>query len=111
GAGSVASTSSLSMPCAFAPCASSAFRIAAPMPCAVPVTSAVLSRRSATRPAALDDIAHFLDARLPDAQDILIGSLVRAPERPVAEQFAHGYGVELPHLHDVRHRLSLLRLL
>src|SRR5438128_2157354 len=107
---SVTSTVSLSTPCTVAPCRSSADAIAEPIPCAVPVTSAVLPWRSGTRPAVLDHVANFLDARLPDAQHVLVGTLVQAAERSVAEQLAHVGRVGLAHPRDVGHRLSLSRV-
>src|SRR5262245_9108211 len=84
---SVTSTVALSTPCAVAPLASSWRRIAAPMPCAVPVTSAVLPERSGiAAPAALDHLAYLFDARLPDAKHVLVGTLVDAARGAVAEE-------------------------
>src|SRR5438445_11989446 len=82
---SVTSTESLSTPCTLAPWRSSAAAIAAPIPWAVPVTSAVRPPRSGTRPAVLDQLTHFLDARLPHAQHVRVGTLVEASEQAVAE--------------------------
>src|SRR5712692_3533855 len=107
---SVTSTVSLSTPWTVAPCRSSARAIAEPIPCAVPVTSAVLPGRSGTRPAVLDQLAHFLDARLPHAQHVLVGTLVEAAERAVAEQLPHLGRIGVAHRAYVGHRLSLLRL-
>src|SRR4051812_18598343 len=86
---SVTSTVSRSQPCTVAPCSVSAAAIALPMPCAVPVTIATRPRRSGTGPAVRDQVAHFLDPCLPDAQHILVGPLVQAAERAVSEQLAH----------------------
>src|SRR5262245_41204098 len=106
--GSVTSTVSLSTPCAVAPCASSAATMAAPMPCAVPVTSAVLPVRSGTRvPAIREDVAHLLDARLPHTKHVLVGTLVEPAQRAVAEQLAHVGRIERAHVRDVLHGLPL----
>src|SRR2546425_9044120 len=106
---SVTSTSSLSTPCTVAPCWASAAAIAEPMPCAVPVTSAVLPLRSGTRPAVLDQVAHFLDAGVPHAKHVAVGTLVEPPERAVAELLAQVHGIRLAHPRDVDHLLSLRR--
>src|SRR5689334_16981033 len=110
---SPASTVSRSTPWTVAPQRSSAAAIAAPIPCAVPVTSAVLPARSGsgTRPAVLDQAPDLRDSRLPDPKDVLVRPLVQAAERAVAEHHADVGRVGLPHASDVGHRLALLRLL
>src|SRR5262245_28343358 len=105
------STVSRSTPCAVAPCSRSAPRIAAPMPWAVPVTSATRPARSGTAPAVLEHVADLLHARPPDAEHVLVRALVDAAERAVAEQLAHRGGLERAHLRDVGHRLPLVRKL
>src|SRR5256885_4728270 len=85
---SVTSTVSRSQPRTTAPCSSSADAIPAPMPWAVPVTSATRPARSATAPAVRDQVAHLLDAGGPHAQDVLVGTLVEPAERAVSEQLA-----------------------
>src|SRR5712691_5626625 len=108
--GSVTSTVSLSTPWTVAPCSASAATIAEPIPWAVPVTSAVRPLRSGTSPAVLDQVAHFLDARLPHPEHVLVGTLVEPAERTVAQQFPDVGRIELAHRRDVGHRLALLRL-
>src|SRR4051812_28010662 len=93
-AASVTSHSSLSTPCTRIPSARSAATIAAPMPCAAPVTSAVRSG-----PAMLEPLAGLLHARGPHAQHVLVRALVVAAERAVAQQLAHrarGLGAQRP---------------
>src|SRR5690348_12763694 len=107
-AASVTSTVSRSTPRTVAPCSSSAAAMPAPMPCAVPVTIATRPPSSGTGPAVCDQVAHLLDPRLPDAQNVLVRPLVQAAERAVAEQLAHLRRVELAHARDVRPRLALL---
>src|SRR3954466_12863932 len=82
---SVTSHSSLSTPCTRNPSARRAAAIAAPIPCAVPVTSAVRSG-----PAMLEQLARLLHARGPHAQHVGVRALVVAAERAVAQQLAHG---------------------
>src|SRR5712691_3874208 len=108
--GSVTSTVSLSTPWTVAPCSASAATIAEPIPWAVPVTSAVRPLRSGTPPAVLDQVAHFLDARLPHSEHVLVGTLVEPAERAVAEQLPHLGRSGSAHRRDVGHRLALLRL-
>src|SRR5439155_17632848 len=110
-AGSETSQVSRSTPWTVAPCSASAFAMAAPMPPAVPVTSATRPERSGIAPAVLEDVPHLFDARLPDAQHVLVGPLVGAAEGAVAEQFPHLVGIDLANGRDVDHRLPLPRLL
>src|SRR5436190_12913625 len=108
---SATSTVSRSTACTLAAQRSSASAIARPIPCAAPVTRAVRPARSGTRPAVLDEVANLLDSRLPDAQHVLVGALVEAAERAVAELFPHLERIGLAHARDVGHRFALLRLL
>src|SRR4051794_25900322 len=110
--GSLRSALSRSTRCTVAPSASSPSAIAAPMPWAVPVTSATVPSSSATVvPAVLDEVADLLDAGLPDTQDVLVGPLVEPAELAVAEQLADGLRVARAQRADVLHRLLQLRLL
>src|SRR5439155_1132775 len=97
--------------CTVAPCSASAFAMAAPIPPLVPVTSATLPARSGIAPAALEDLAHLLDTRPPDAQDVVVGPLVEAAEGAVAQQLPHLVRIEVANGRDVEHRLPFLRLL
>src|SRR3954470_15963562 len=105
-AGSVTSHCARSTPCTLIPSAASAAAMAAPIPCAVPVTSATRSG-----PAMLEPLARLLDARRPHPQHVLVGALVVAAERAVAQQLAHrggGFGAQRP---DVLLGLGAGRLL
>src|ERR1044071_602802 len=104
---SLTSTVSRSRPCTTAPCAASAAAIAAPIPCAVPVTSATRPERSGNGPAVLEQVAHLFDPCLPHAHPVGGRALVGTAERPVAEQVAHLERVELVQLRTVGHRLPL----
>src|SRR3954463_14515876 len=84
---SVTSHCSRSTPCTGSPSAASAAAMAAPIPCAVPVTSATRSG-----PAMLEPLARLLDARRPHPQHVLVRALVVAAERAVAQQLAHRGG-------------------
>src|SRR4051812_47280632 len=84
---SLTSHASRSTPCTVRPSAASAETIAAPIPCALPVTSAT---RSA--PAMLEPLARLLHAGRPHAQHVLVRALVVAAERAVAQQLAHRGG-------------------
>src|SRR3954451_6125768 len=75
---------SRSTPCTVRPSRSSAATMAAPMPWAAPVTSATRSG-----PAMLEPLARLLHARRPHAQHVLVGALVVAAQRAVAQQLAH----------------------
>src|SRR3954447_15826661 len=100
------SHSSRSTPWTVMPSPRSAATMAAPMPCAAPVTSATRSG-----PAMLEAVAGLLHARRPHAQHVLVGALVVAAQRAVAEQLAHGrrrLGAERP---DVLLGLAAGRLL
>src|SRR5256885_1668086 len=78
----------------------------APIPCAVPVTSATRPVRSGI-PALLEQRPDLLDAPRPDTENVGLGPLVGAAEGAVAEQLAHLARIELAHRRDVRHRLPL----
>src|SRR5512146_1005286 len=103
---SLTSTVSRSCPCTTAPCASSAAAMPAPIPCAVPVTSATRPVRSGI-PTVLEQRPDLLDARRPDTEDVGLRPLVGAAERAVAEQIAHIARIELAHPRHVRHRFRL----
>ena len=74
--GSATSAVSRSTPCSGRAVLRERVGIAAPMPCAVPVTSATRPPRSGTAPAVPHQVAHLLHARLPDAEDVLVRTLV-----------------------------------
>src|SRR3954462_5164177 len=103
---SVTSHSSRSTPWTMNPSAASAAAIAAPIPCAVPVTSATRSG-----PAMLEPLARLLDARRPHPQHVLVRALVVAAERAVAQQLAHRGGGLRAQRPDVLLGLAPRRLL
>src|SRR5947208_3514443 len=82
---SVTSTVSRSQPKTVAPRASSAFAIAVPIPCAVPVTIATRPEKppagsAADIPPTLDQLANLIDTCLPHTQHVFIGPLVQPAE-------------------------------
>src|SRR5207237_10813428 len=85
--------------------------IAAPMPSAVPVTSATLPLSSPTLvPPVLDEVANFRDPGPPELEDLFIGPLVGAPEASIDGQAAQLGGRRLSgdrlrdqRLHPFRH--------
>src|SRR4051794_35004197 len=103
---SVTSHSSRSTPWTVNPSAASAAAIAAPIPCAVPVTSATRSG-----PAMLEPLARLLDPRRPHPQHVLVRALVIAAQRAVAQQLAHRRGGLGPQRPDVLLGLGAGRLL
>src|SRR6185503_18035552 len=86
---SVRSAVSRSTRWTLAPSSARPSAIAVPIPCAVPVTSATFPLSSPTLvPPVLDQLAHFRDARAPQLEDFLVGTLVRTAEAPVDRQAA-----------------------
>src|SRR6266511_3963006 len=60
-----------------------------------------------SRPAGLEQRAYLLDARLPDAENVLVGALVRAAERAVSEVVAQGTRATGAHPGQIERRLLL----